>query len=95
MKSAYKLTLLVFLLNFPLWGYGCEQEQAPETVEQQTDQEEENALARLKPEAAKEKQAVRFKKAGRGRKNGIEKTGESTEKISWIPGRKHRKILGY
>jgi len=95
MNSAYKLTLMVLLLNFPPWSFGCEQEQAPETVEQQTDQEEENALAKLKPEAAKEKQAVPFETAGRGRKTGSKKTGESTEKVSWTSDGKHRNILGY
>ena len=94
MNSAYKLMLIVFLLNFQPGGFGCEPKQTPETVEQQTDQEEQeedNALARLKPEAAKEKQAASSETAGPGREKGIEKTGEFTKKVSWIPDGKHRK----
>lgn len=50
MNCAYKFILIVFLLNLPIGAFGCETEKAPEKVEQQTDQEEDNALAKLKLE---------------------------------------------
>lgn len=88
MNSAYKLMLIVLFLNFPPGVFGCEQEQAPETVEQPTDREEENALARLKPETANEKRAMPSETAGQGRENRGEKTAGSMKKVFWIPNGK-------
>jgi hypothetical protein len=76
MNIAYRLILIVFLLNFPLRVFGCQTEKAPEKVEQQTEQEEENALARLKPETVKIKPGMQSETAGRRHDKRIESMGE-------------------
>lgn len=72
MNCAYKLILIVFLLKLPMGAFGCETEKAPEKVEQQTDQEEDNALAKLNLERQRKNEAGDLKQQVKGSINASE-----------------------